>query len=224
MSEIEETPEEVFAREGYPQKDYEIARLRERNNELERRLAMYEANGGVPVNPHRDYGASYVTQDNLESMLREVDGHVVVPKGRYEVDFDINVLKKGVLEIKSGAEFYFGKKAGITIEGILSAVGTKKEKIRFTSKDGDGWRNLYFKGHFTDDSVMEYCIVSYGRGRKNKYENIGGGGISLESSDMTIKDCVIENNSAEYGGGLYLLKSKPKLDNNTISDNKDMII
>ena len=107
----------------------------------------------------------YVNQSNLEEELKNVHSHLVLPKGEYHIDFDIEIQSQGTLEVEPGAEIYFGKEAGILSYGTLKAEGTEEENILFTAEN-DSWRNITIAGKESSDSALEYCIVSKGSGRK----------------------------------------------------------
>jgi hypothetical protein len=178
---------------------------------------------------------------NFISNLKNVKTHIVVPKGKYVIDSNIIVDKKGILEIEPGATFLFGTEAGIISHGVLRAIGTETEKIVFTAKSNplknllimDKWRNITIEGESANDSILAYCDISKGWGRNkspnledsfdyNSFEYKGltrGGGILIIKSDPTITNTTIKNNFAYMGGGLYLIKSNSKLLNNIIEDN-----
>ena len=173
---------------------------------------------------------SFVDPHNLEATLKEVNSYRFMPKGTYHVDFDITIYERGTLEVAPGTKIYFGPEAGIISCGILKAIGKKseKERILFTASR-DKWRNIAIASKWADESVLEYCIITHGSGRKeipktNYFEGYSscddkGGGLLVVRSDPTIRYCKIENNKARDGGGLYLRESRPILEGNKITGN-----
>ncbi len=176
-----------------------------------------------------------VLSKDLESILNQVDRHVILPKGRYEIDFDITVNPNGLLEIKSGAELYFGSEAGIISYGILDARGTEKEKILFTALK-DEWKNITIVGKFANESVLKHCEVSKGSKGLELYESnatieansinnnnarLVGGGLDLYRSAALIKGNIIKDNVAyNKGGGLWIIESNAILEENNVFRNK----
>ena len=182
----------------------------------------------------------FVESKDLEETLKEVDSHVVLPRAEYHIDFDIVISPHGTLEIEPGTKIYFGPEAGIISYGTLKAVGTEEDRILFnvlltamsdtwnTVMDCT-WKNIAIAGKWADESVLEYCTISRGSGRKEipktEYsegltlkKNMGGGVLVLRS-DPTIRYCTIESNQAYSGGGLSLYESSPVLEGNMITYN-----
>lgn len=55
-------------------------------------------------------------------------------KSPYIIRDDILIESSGKLEIEAGVEVKFGPEVGITVRGILKAMGTPNKKIRFTAE------------------------------------------------------------------------------------------
>lgn len=179
----------------------------------------------------------FVDSKDLEGTLKEVNGHVVLPKGKYHVNFDIVVNPHGTLEIQPGVELYFGWQGGIVAYGSLRAMGNQTQKIIFTSS-GVSHLNITIYGKFSSDSIIEYSAISNGAGRTGvngmdtlaeyHYEVgprwrqnrvITGGGIMLIHTDAIIRNCVVQDNKAMYGAGMFIDSGKPVIENNQILKN-----
>jgi len=176
----------------------------------------------------------FVQSKDLESTLKEVTGHVVVPKGRYIVDFDIIVKSGAILEIEAGAEFYFGSEAGILSYGVLKAKGTenlpilctayaKQDKNPFQRLFARGsWKNIALVGEGAEKSILSHVKVEKGTGRSKAQpyslndfhlpedQRLGGGMMVVQCSPA-IEECNLEGNKAFAGGGLYVYKGNPKI-------------
>jgi len=139
---------------------------------------------------------------------------------------DVKVYAPSTLTIEPGVKVMFNPGfTKLTVEGTLKAVGTKEEKIIFTSfKDNPGigdWYKIHFSN--SNNSELEHIIVEYA-GKHGlwpgqaaivvenssfsiKYSEISNNktsGISLENSYSTIEDCQIHNHSGHLGKGLEL--------------------
>ena len=167
--------------------------------------------------------------DNIEARLKSVDSHLVLPRGKYTIDFDIVVREQGVLEIEPGTEIYFGEDGGIISYGTLKAKGTEHHNIVFTAQKRK-WKNITIAGRCASDTILEYCNISQGSGRKEVPETATfessygisyyGGGLYVRYADPTIRYCTIRYNKADHGGGVELDFSNAVLEKNLIEHNE----
>jgi len=86
----------------------------------------------------------------------------------------------------------------------------------------DSGRGFYFHNNESPDSVLDGLTIT--NGDVDDYISLGGG-IRIDSSSPTIKNCVISDNSADSylgvaaGGGISLTESLSLIDNCIISNN-----
>jgi hypothetical protein len=96
----------------------------------------------------------------------------------------------------------------------LFAVGTEDEMISFIPfTNGDRTLGLDFTGA-SNQTILEYCYIS----------DALTAGVHLNNSDITIRNCLIENSEAptgsDGGGGIEVLNGSDALiENNVIRDN-----
>ncbi len=126
--------------------------------------------------------------------------------GRVSVVQAVKVPKKVKLRIMPGTMIKFGDKAGLTVEGVLKAAGTKSAPITFTSVDKspvDGcWPGINFS-ESGKGSELKRCVISY------------AASISIDSCSPEIKNCTITQGRQ----GIELArKAKPVISGNTIRD------
>lgn len=123
----------------------------------------------------------------------------------YHINDDITIHADSALTIEPGVEVIFQGHYPFIINGILNAVGTETDSIRFTAAIPDtGWRGLRFINS-ADTSHLAYCIIEYGKATTGiGFEYRRGGGIYVNSSlPPEISHCSIRNNLADvYGGGI----------------------
>lgn len=142
------------------------------------------------------------------------------------------------LEIEPGVDVVFMGEYVFEVAGILTAVGTEQDSIKFTKADtAEAWQGIFF--NFSQPgSELAYCVIdsSANRGilvdnssptirnsivRHNSSTGVGGG--IRSNSPLTLIDCTIENNatSNRLGGGIYsegpLSMTRCKILNNTIN-------
>ena len=120
---------------------------------------------------------------------------------------DINISPNVTLTIEPGVEVRFGGNFSIIVEGDMHAIGTKSRNITFTSnknpkKPGD-WESLRYR--FSKNSLLEYASVEYSTH-----------GIDVESSNITIHNCYIADNSQD---GILVVNSTVEAKNNVIANN-----
>jgi hypothetical protein len=112
----------------------------------------------------------------------------------YIVVHDISVSNGDSLIISPGASLLFNSNINFYINSYLYAVGTVVDSIFFKPNEGvQSWGCIEFQSSCPDDSRMEYCRVS---GASNSAIQIGG-------TSITISHCLINNNSADDGGGIF---------------------
>lgn len=138
----------------------------------------------------------------------------------YIADSTITINSEDSLIIEPGVKIKFGELAGMNVYGYLEAVGTDLDFIRFTTMSGAQARGsiIFWQGS-DSTSVMKYCVVEKGQGTTDAVENIWGGGITLHYTNATVEHCIIRDNYAQYGGGIYIEQCAPKIRYNTISTN-----
>ena len=91
----------------------------------------------------------------------------------------------------------------------VSIVGTSQEG---TILNGDSLSSIFHFEDFNDVTISDLMVTN---GKSNE-----GGGIYCYSSNPTLANVTITNNSANYyGGGIYCYSSDPTLENVTITNN-----
>jgi hypothetical protein len=125
----------------------------------------------------------------------------------------IYVSPGNTLEIEPGVHVlfltanYFRVRQG----ALLRAVGTETDTIKFLpAVDGYNTLGIDFDDA-SDQSILEYCYFTHAL-----YS-----AIALTNSDITIRNCLLENNSGHYrGGGISALEGSDALiEYNVIRDN-----
>ena len=155
--------------------------------------------------------------------LRDIKGNYSLQKGAYTIDFDIRVPKSCGLILEPGVEFKFTKNAGIICNGRFEAKGKNGLEVLLTAKDKDkGWKNLYLHGNA--EGILDYARFSYGRGRMDSYTDICGGAVFLDSENgmkptISINNSYFEDNSAHFGGALFIKGNAKIYRNNKFEDN-----
>jgi len=187
-------------------RQYEI---KEKKEELKAKLAKKK---GTEEETKEHTPAEDVKYIKTPDELRDIKGSYSLAKGKYEIDFDIFVPRDCGLILEPGVEFYFAKDAGITCKGKFEAKGKSGLEVLLTAENKeDGWKNLYLKGEA--EAI-----------RKDKDECISGGAILLEIKNtlkpsLKINNSFFENNSATYGGAIYVFKGNVEINENNRFEN-----
>lgn len=140
---------------------------------------------------------------------------------------DLTITTGGSLTIESGVTVRFCTTASdliITNNGILTANGTASSNITFTKNDQTTWGHISFQNMtpgFTGQSSINYCIVQFGQKTGSTFNfETAGGGIQTAYSHLTISNSIIRNNTAGWGGGIYVnANASPLISNCIISNN-----
>jgi hypothetical protein len=166
----------------------------------------------------------------------EVSGKWKKDESPYTITGDISVPRGRTLTIEPGVVVKFAGHFALTVgyRATLRAQGTETEHVLFTAIDTEeGWFGIRFVNSGADD-VLEHCTIEYARKPYNAgsgYLDLLGGGILCCSSweaepsygvpsNPTIDHCLIANNHALSGGGIFCMdESEAEITNNTIVDN-----
>jgi predicted outer membrane repeat protein len=109
---------------------------------------------------------------------------VVVAPGTYEEIIDL--MGKAITLRSSGGA------AATTIDATtVPDPGTGKPVIRCDSGEGS-------------DTVIEGFTLTGGTGDSNLFIVTAGGGMLIDSASPTVRDCIIEDNTADVGGGVFV--------------------
>jgi|GEM_PF-1936825 len=132
-----------------------------------------------------------------------VSGTWIAANSPFQINGDITIHADSTLTIEPGVEVIFQGHYRFIINGIINAVGTPTDSIRFTAAIPDtGWRGLRFMTS-ADTSRLAYCIIEYGKATGGGVYDKRGGGIYCNNSLPEISHCSIRNNlAAHYGGGI----------------------
>jgi hypothetical protein len=170
----------------------------------------------------------------------EVSGTWKIEDSPYTITGDISVPRGRTLTIEPGVVVKFAGHFGLTVgyRATLRARGSETEHILFTAMDTEeGWFGIRFVNSGADD-VLQYCTIEYAKKPYNAgsdYLDLLGGGILCCSSweaepsygvpsNPTIDHCLIANNYALSGGGIFCMgESEVQITNNTIVDNTAFI-
>ncbi|MCD4818344.1 MAG: hypothetical protein K8S23_06600 [Candidatus Cloacimonetes bacterium] len=136
---------------------------------------------------------------------------------------DITVNQGVSLTVNPGTTVFFTGEYSLTINGKMLAIGTEAEMISFTSSEGVHWKSVLF---IPDDNLcvfeLEYCIFENAYLDNNEPGREGGGAVYIEAIDdyeISIKNCLFQNNRAEKGGAIYVRAFDSGFVNNTFSNN-----
>ena len=155
----------------------------------------------------------------------EVHGTWSPDNNPYEVTGDLRVPQDSTLIIQPGCYIEFQGRYTFLVDtaACLQANGTETDSIVFTAADTvNGWLGLKLL-HADSSSILNYCVIEWGKTLGAEHEfYTHGGGIYLESTDISITHCLIKNNNAweGCGGGIHCVSSDVTISDNTIIANK----
>ena len=144
---------------------------------------------------------------------------------------DILIPDNEQLEIQPGVEVRFNANICLYVNGTILAEGNEENNILFTNNADDPqitWRGIRCyesdEGSLISHAIIENAFADsvhrYNKGggistdqlsfltlRNSTIRNCRadmGGGMRLSSPNVSITNCIFENNTGRYGGGLYL--------------------
>ena len=176
-------------------------------------------------------------------------GTLTVACNPYYVAGDVTIEDTATLVIEAGVEVIFDSYSQFTVNGLLMAMGTEQDSIRFTCDtlfSPNHWGGIRFLNAH-DSCRMEYCVIEKGRAEEGEWPDYVGGGVFCDDSSPAFVHCVVRNNWADsdgggvychinafptfthcmivenlsdrYGGGVYCSGSSPSFLNCTVSNN-----
>ena len=136
---------------------------------------------------------------------------------------DLIVGSGGHLTIDPGITLIFTQLTSDLIingTGILTASGASTDPVTFTkATDKSSWGHISFEGS-TGSSLIDHCIIEFGLKTGAGIEGYGGG-IHINTSNLTVSNSEIRNNRSAFGGGIFINQNvSPVITNCRIRNNK----
>ena len=145
----------------------------------------------------------------------------------YRVTGDISIPAGNLLTIEPGVYVLFDADVPFVIEGIINAVGTETDYIRFRKGNVSEWGGMRIKS--VANHTLHYVQISegYADGSSTSSDDEGGalycnadganldirnclfsfnradgdgGAVSIQNADFILSDCIVKNNTAGVSG------------------------
>ncbi len=145
------------------------------------------------------------TSTSPSSEPASVSGTWSLAASPYLINQDLVILSGDALVIQPGVQVVFQEGHRLTINGQLLAEGTENDSILFTSANpGTTWGGLRFV-NAADSSILRFCTIEYCQAAGGlTAEDLNGGAVYCENSEVTLHHCTIEHSQAVgAGGGVY---------------------
>jgi len=146
---------------------------------------------------------TYITQSQTNIPAGYVSGTWTSVASPYIIQGNIEIHYDSTLIIEPGVDVLFDGSYKLTVHGLLNASGTEADSIRFTAIDTViGWQGIEFIqiNENLGTSNVKYCNLTYSR----KPSGYGGAIYVFHADDILISSCLITNNYADRGGGIYI--------------------
>jgi len=157
-----------------------------------------------PDNSIADIGVYYFRQSQ-HILFSAIRGHLT-NANEYHVVWDSYVRQGDTLTIDPGTVIKFDGYYGLTVFGVLNAMGTDSttNAITFTSGkevpvSGD-WKNVFFNGNTTNGSQLNYCKFLYGS-RFDPDGDVATGVLSATAANVDFNHILIRYT---YNDGIHL--------------------
>lgn len=135
----------------------------------------------------------------------------VLPDTTYIIEDTISVEVGDSLVIEPGAVFLFADSVSFFIYGHLQAIGTAADSIYFLPQsDTTSWGSIIFQMGSSHESALSYCYIS----------GASASAINCYYVNITISNCTITGNAANWGGGIYCSGSNAAISECVITDNQ----
>lgn len=128
----------------------------------------------------------------------------------YMIDGDISIPPGNELIIQAGTVIQFPGFYQMIVNGKLTAIGTKEEKIIFTSnktnKARGDWAGI-FVNTFSDTTIFDFCQIEYGASKNLETSIINNTG-NTKITNSLIRGSAYAGISNRYGGFLKIESSE----------------
>lgn len=133
-----------------------------------------------------------------------VSGDWTAAGSPYTVVGEISVAASDTLRIGPGVDVMFDGAWSLRVEGVLEAVGTAVDSIRFLPS-GASWGHVELLGPVGTASAVEYCVFRGGdaAGNADPLSTDGGGLYAADTVAATIRHCSVEWCHGDDGGGIW---------------------
>lgn len=156
----------------------------------------------------------------------------------YLVQGEITITKGNSLTIEPGTVVQFAGEFGMTVDGVLNAIGTQKDTIVFTSVPTYAWLGIvYYRNTQADSIKFKYCKWVNVIEKRRKYHNVtdfewqpfnilvSKALFCAYSSPLVVENCAFDFNikRARQTNLILNFKSYVKLNNLYIISSSDTI-
>jgi hypothetical protein len=150
-----------------------------------------------------------------------VSGTWTVGGSPYQIQGNITIHADSTLRIEPGVEVEFQGDYGLTVIGLLEAIGTQTDTIYFFPENTNiGWGSITFN-NAPDSSHLVYCSLRNAGERDGDFS--GSGGIVCSNSNPVIMHCNIYDNTSVsdvLAGGITISNnSSPEITHCTFNGN-----
>ncbi|MBM3329404.1 MAG: PKD domain-containing protein [Calditrichaeota bacterium] len=158
-----------------------------------------------------------------------VRGQWTVAQSPYIVIGNVSVGANETLTIEPGVVVRFAGNFRFDVSGVLQAIGTVNDSIRFFSDSGQpgAWRAIYITGALTDGTILRYVTLAHAyrgveatdanpRIANSRFYGCQNAGIRSVRSRPQIADCLISNITDNGNGIAATERSIATITNSTI--------
>jgi len=155
------------------------------------------------------------------------------------VHSDVLVVDGVVLTIAPGTRVEFQDDYELAVAGSLRASGRPDQRITFTTDEPElfaadrvrlgCWRGIRFEETLATNEPSEllFCTLEYGKATREAsgaYPYGGGALTVVDYSGLSVRNCILRHNVAEYGGALFCYRNaNPVIAGNLIAENHALI-
>ncbi len=145
----------------------------------------------------------------------EISGVLRESGSPYHATQELSVNSLQELTVEPGTRIFFDSDVKIIIKGKLHVRGEKRYPVLFTAYGSSGWGGIAIGS----SSSAEFSFCTIEKINIDANDSSGYGAVLVTGSYLLMNNCIIENNRAVNGGGLYLNTSRGKISNNIFRSN-----
>ncbi len=179
------------------------------------------ARGGTPPAARRPAPPAAELRQAVIDVSGSIDTDTLWNADLVRVVGDVTVEDGVILTIAPGVRVEFQDYYRLNVAGVLQAVGAAAHPIVFTTNTPEKfavdhshtgcWNGIHFDATRATNapSRLSFCIIEYSKAVDERAgaPPAGGALVVTDFSKLTIANCLIRNNVAEFGGAVLLYKN-----------------
>lgn len=148
-----------------------------------------------------------------------INGQLTIANSPYLITDELIIDSLSTLQIEPGVILHFSDSANMLIKGSLRAIGTKDDFIQISAQTNI-WKGIKFSNS-DNNSIFQFVIIE--NILLSAQDSTEFGAIEINTSSVTLKNCIIRNNQGDNGAGVASINSNILISNCIFRENVGLV-